>query len=191
MAARYPALVDRMILQSSVGPLPRPDRRTRTAAHVAFAARTEPFSWAAVRILMRHAPEVGLRMLMRDLTVLPARKAVAGLGPEDRARLIALFSRVRSGHGFLRDLKALETTAELTRLAGQVSQPSLVIATCQDGAVPFAHARALADAHRRVELIESWAGGHFIWFGQDWPAIADRIHDFLLADLYLVSRKEH
>ncbi|GHE57176.1 putative hydrolase YcgS [Streptomyces capitiformicae] len=190
MAARYPALVDRMILQSAVGPLPWPDRRTRMAARVAFTARTEPLLWAVVRTLMRHAPEVGLRMLLRDLTVLPSRKAVSGLGAEDRARLIALFSRMRSGHGFLRDLKALETTAELTRHAGQVSQPSLVIATCQDGAVPFAHARALVAALRQTELIESWAGGHFIWFGQDWPTIADRIRDFLLADLYLMPRGE-
>ncbi|MEV7891740.1 alpha/beta fold hydrolase [Streptomyces sp. NPDC002817] len=188
MAARYPALVDKMILQSAVGPLPWPDRRTRMAARVAFAAPTEPFVWAVVRTLMRYVPAIGLRLLLRDLTVLSAREAVSGLRAEDRAELITLFSRMRSGRGFLRDLKALETTAELTRHAGQAYQPSLVIATCQDGAVPFAHARALVATLRQAELIESWASGHFIWFGQDWPAIADRIRDFLLTDLYLMPR---
>ncbi|MEU6379295.1 alpha/beta hydrolase [Streptomyces sp. NPDC046909] len=137
---------------------------------------------------MRCAPEAGLRLLLRDLTVLSVRDAVSGLVVEDRSKLIALFSRLRSGRGFLRDLEVLETAAEMTRHMGQVSQPGLVIATGQDSAVPFAHAQALAAALRQTDLIKSRANGHFIWFGQDWSAIADRIQDSLLADPYLTRR---
>jgi hypothetical protein len=54
-----------------------------------------------------------------------------------------------------------------------------VIATRRDGGVPFAHAQSLAAAIRRAELVESLADSHFIWFGPDWPTIAERIRVFL------------
>jgi pimeloyl-ACP methyl ester carboxylesterase len=179
MAARHPALVRRLILQSAVGPLPWPDRRTRLGARIVFAPRTERVSWAFVHSLVRYAPDAGLRMLLRDLTLLPVRDVVAGLRPEDRTRLVALFSRMRSGRGFTRDLKELATTGDLASHAGQVSQPALVIATRQDAAVRFAHARALAAALPHAELLESRADSHLIWFGRDWPLISERIHAFL------------
>src|SRR6266545_3516062 len=83
MAARHADLVDRLILQSAVGPLPWPDRRTRLGAHAIFAAATERAAWSAVRALIRLAPDAGLRMLLRDLSTLPARDVVARV---DRSR---------------------------------------------------------------------------------------------------------
>ncbi|MEU0436007.1 alpha/beta hydrolase [Streptomyces sp. NPDC006290] len=179
MAARHPALVQRLILQSAVGPLPWPDRRTRIGAQIVFAPHTERVSWALVHSLVRNAPNASLRMLLRDLTLLPVRDVVAGLRPEDRARLIALFSRMRSGRGFTRDLKELATTGDLAGHASQVSQPALVIATRQDAAVRFAHAQALAAALPHTELLESRADSHLIWFSPDWPLITEQIHAFL------------
>src|SRR6266540_690160 len=46
-AARHPDLVQRLILQCAVGPLPYPDRRTRLGAHVMFAGATEGATWRA------------------------------------------------------------------------------------------------------------------------------------------------
>ncbi|MFJ8112534.1 alpha/beta fold hydrolase [Streptomyces sp. NPDC096132] len=179
MAARHPDLVERLILQSAVGPVPWPGHRTYLGAHAVFAPRTEPATWALVHALVRHAPDAALRMLLRDLTVLPVRKVVAGLRPEHRETAIALFTRMRSGHGFLNDLHDLRAGPDLGRLATEVEQPGLVIASGHDGAVPFAHARSLAAVLRRAELLESLADSHFVWFGDDWPAIAARIRDFL------------
>ncbi|MFI5888042.1 alpha/beta fold hydrolase [Streptomyces sp. NPDC051554] len=179
MAARHPILVRRLILQSAVGPLPWPDRRTRLGARIVFAPHTERVSWALVHSLVRYAPGAGLRMLLRELTLLPVRDVVAGLRPEDRTRLVALFSRMRSGRGFTRDLKELATTGDLVGHAGRVSQPALVIATRQDAAVRFAHARALAAALPHAELLESRADSHLVWFGRDWPLLTERIHSFL------------
>jgi len=179
MAAQHPALVERLILQSAVGPVPWPDRRTYLGAQAVFAPRTEAATWALVNALVRQAPDAALRMLLRDLTVLPVRKVVAGLGPEHRATVISLFSRMRSGHGFLNDIADLRTGPDLKRLLADVAQPSLVIASRHDGAVPFAHAEALAGALRRAELVESRADSHFVWFGDDWPTIAARVRDFL------------
>jgi hypothetical protein len=80
---------------------------------------------------------------------------------------------MRSGRGFLNDLNP---NPDIT---GDVSQPTLVIATRNDGSVPFAHARSLTQAIPHATLVESQADSHFIWLGPDWPAIADTIRGLL------------
>ncbi|MFE7171469.1 alpha/beta fold hydrolase [Streptomyces sp. NPDC057616] len=181
MAAHHPETVERLILQSAVGPLPWPDRRTYLGAHVLFGPGRERATWTLVRALVRRAPDTALRLLLRDLTTLPAAEVVAGLRPADRAQLIALFSRMRSGHGFVNDLRDLKTGADPGLLLADITQPGLVIASRRDGAVPFAHAKALAAGLRHAELLESSADSHSVWFGDDWPAVAARIRDFLSA----------
>jgi pimeloyl-ACP methyl ester carboxylesterase len=178
MAAWHPDLVERLILQSAVGLLPWPDHRTRLGAQVMFAAGTERATWGAVHALLRVAPEVGLRWLLGGLSTLPARDVVAALRAEDRAWLLALFARMRSGRGFLNDLHA---TPDATA-AAEVGQPTLVIATRNDGGVPFAQAQSLVAAIRHAELVESQAESHLIWLGSDWPAIAETIRVFLATD---------
>ncbi|MEV6542507.1 alpha/beta hydrolase [Streptomyces sp. NPDC051665] len=179
MAAYHPDLVQRLILQSSVGPLPWPDRRTSVGARLVFAPGTEGMTWAAVHALVRLAPDLGLRLLLRDLTVLPVRDMLAALQPEHRARLVGLFSRMRSGHGFVLDLQALRTPTTLAHVAARICRPTLIIASRKDAAVPFPHAEALSSAIPGAELMESQADGHFVWFGRDWPSIAERIRVFL------------
>jgi pimeloyl-ACP methyl ester carboxylesterase len=176
MAARHPDLVQRLILQSAVGWLSYPARRARLGAHVIFTARTEWFTWAAIGALMRRAPNTGLRMMLSGLSTLPVRDVMAALSPEDRAVVIDLFCRMRSGQGFLNDLRP---TPDAT---GDVDQPTLVIATRNDGGVPFADAESLAAAIRHATLVQSQADTHLIWLGQDWPTIADRIRDFLTTE---------
>ncbi|HZD67536.1 MAG TPA: hypothetical protein VFA45_01015 [Actinomycetes bacterium] len=47
-------------------------------------------------------------------------------------------------------------------MTAQVAQPALIIATRQDGGVPFVHAEALAAGLPHAELVESGASSHFI-----------------------------
>lgn len=111
--------------------------------------------------------------MLSELSTLPARDVMAALKPEDAATLIDLFSRMRSGHGFLNDLRP---TPDATT---DVDQPTLVIATRNDGGVPFAHAESLAAAIRHATLVQSQADTHLIWLGTDWPTIAGTTRDFL------------
>jgi len=173
MAARHADLVERLILISAVSWLPFPDRLTRFGTHVVFAGWSERFTWAAIHALARIAPGLFLRMMLGSLSTRPAGEVVAGLRPGDRALLLALFARMRSGRGFVNDLRpTVNVTADIV-------QPTLVIATRTDGGVPFAHARSLADSIRDAELVESRADSHFVWLGPDWPAIAERVRLFL------------
>jgi pimeloyl-ACP methyl ester carboxylesterase len=179
MAARYPSLVERLILQSAVGPLAWPDRRTRLGSRVVFSPRTEHLTWALLHTLVRRTPAVGLRLLLRDLSVQPTGPALDALAGPHRALAAALFKRMRSGSGFSADLRNFTDTTSYRDTAADVGQAALVIASPADGAVPFAHAQALADALPNARLITSRAPSHFIWFGDDYPAIAATITSFL------------
>jgi pimeloyl-ACP methyl ester carboxylesterase len=176
MAARHADLVGRLILISAVGWLPFPDRRTRLGAHLGFTAMTERVTWAAIRALARVAPDAFLRLMFARLSTRPAGEVVAALRAEDRAMLLALFAQMRSGRGFLNDLRP---TPDIT---AAIDQPTLVIATRTDGGVPFGHAQSLAGSIRHAELVESRAHTHFVWLGPDRPAIAERIRGFLGTD---------
>jgi pimeloyl-ACP methyl ester carboxylesterase len=173
MAARHPQLVERVILQSAVGFLPWPDRRTRLGGRAVFNARVEAGTWVIMRFLLRVGPSLALRLLLRDLSVLPAGQVLAGLSAAERATLAGLFTVMRSGRGFVADMLPVPDCAP------QVSQPALVIATRQDRSVPFAHAESLVAAMPRAELVDSRADSHMIWLGADYPRIAARIRDFL------------
>ena len=182
MAARCPALVERLILQSAVGPLAWPDRRTRLGGRVVFSPLTERLTWAPIHVLVRRAPTAGLRLLLRGLSVQPAAPTLAAIGEPHRAMAAALFERMRSGSGFSADLRSFTDTAAYRQTAAGVTQAALVIASPNDGAVPFAHAQALTDVLPSARLIASQAPGHFIWFSDDYPAIAAAIAGFLDGD---------
>lgn len=176
MASGYPQVVQRLILQSAVAFLPWPDRRTRLAAYVAFNSATEKITWALVRSLMRHAPTIGLRLMLRDLSTKPAGQVIASLSDQDRAAMLAVFSGMRSGHGFLNDLSSGPA------LMQEIGQPTLIIASRYDGSVPLSHAESLAVGIPHAELVESEADSHLIWYGGDYAVIADRIERFLSSD---------
>jgi pimeloyl-ACP methyl ester carboxylesterase len=176
MAARHPDLVQRVILESSVGFLPWPDRRTRLGGRIVFHPGVEAVTWALVRQAIRFAPWPALRLLTRDLSLLPVGQVLARLNAADRATLSGLYASMRSGRGFVADmLPVADCTA-------RVDQPTLVIATRNDRSVPFVHAQSLAAAISRAELVESRADSHMIWFSSDYPGIAAQIRTFLLAD---------
>ncbi|SEG82503.1 Pimeloyl-ACP methyl ester carboxylesterase [Nonomuraea solani] len=176
MAARHPDLVQRVILQSAVGFLPWPDRLTRLGGRLIFHPRIEAVTWALVRTMIRLAPGPGLRLLTRELSLLPAGQVLARLHPADRALLSDLYASMRSGHGFVADmLPVADCTVD-------VGQPALLIASRNDRSVPFAHAQSLVAALPRAKLVESHADSHMIWFDPDYRAIAATIRAFLLAD---------
>nr|WP_277348051.1 alpha/beta fold hydrolase [Streptomyces sp. HNM0574] len=165
LAARSPRLVRRLVLESAVGPLPWPDLRTRAAGRLLFHPRTEALTWGATHALVRRRPGFGLRLLLGGLTTRPVGEVLAELDAADREQLAALLGRMRSGAGFATDLRYLAGGAQ--PLLAEVRVPALVVAGRADGAVPFAHAEALAAALPRARLLVSEAGSHLLRFGRD------------------------
>jgi pimeloyl-ACP methyl ester carboxylesterase len=178
MAARHSDLVQRLVLASAVGVQPWPDRLHRIMATVLFRPRVERVTWAAMGGLPRVSRDVGLRVLLRDLSTKPVGAVVAALGPDTRDQIVELFASMRSGRGFLNDLHQVRNPSVA---ASHVSQPALIVATRSDRSVPFVHAETLARALPHSELVVSAADTHFIWFGGDYSAIASTIADFVAA----------
>jgi pimeloyl-ACP methyl ester carboxylesterase len=182
LAAGHPDLVERLILQSAVGLLPWPDRRTRLAGGVVFHPRAQAVTWTLIRALARRAPDLALRLLLPDLTSRPVAELLTGLPTTDRTALLELFGRMRSGSGFSNDMRIMaapDTAAQATSQAERLRQPTLVIASRDDGSVSYAHAQSLAEAIPHARLLTSSAPSHMIWLGDDYSAIADAITDFL------------
>ncbi|QKW40650.1 alpha/beta hydrolase [Actinomadura sp. NAK00032] len=182
LAARHPELVERLILQSAVGPVLWPDRRTRMGAAVVFHPGTEAVTWRLIRAMTRRAPGLALRLLLPDLTARPVAVVLASLTDARRGALLDLFGRMRSGAGFRNDVRATSTPRAVARLAAaaaRVSRPALVIASRDDGSVAYDHARSLAGTIPHARLVASAAPSHMIWLGDDYPAIAATITGFL------------
>ncbi|MFC5827258.1 alpha/beta fold hydrolase [Nonomuraea insulae] len=129
-----------------------------------------------MRTAIRFAPASALRLLTRDLSLLPVRQVLAQLSAADRGTLTHLYTSMRSGRGFVADM------LPVTDCTAHISQPTMIIATRNDRSVPFAHAQSLTAALPQAELVESHADSHMIWFAPDYPAIAAQIRAFLLTD---------
>ncbi len=175
MAAHQPKRVHSLVLHCARSSLPFPTGATRMVARVAFAPRLEAGSWAMTRQLMRRAPEAGLRMMMGSLPTLPGRRVAEDLAAHERPVLVEAFAGMRSGSGFLIDVRHPVDPA----LERAVTQPTLVVTSRADGQVGREHADQLS---RNIASSTTWLSpslSHLLWFGSGGPATDQRTEDFL------------
>lgn len=175
MAARHPDLVRRLVLENSVSSLPWPDRFTRVAGGLLFAPPAEGAVWAATRLFLRRAPNLGLLALMAPLTDRSTRQVIAEFDENERAAVIDLFSQMSSGRGFQIDL----ASAMPSTLVASALQPALVIASRHDGSVGLEHAEDLVANLPNADLMVNEASSHLMWFGPASDTIAPRLRAFL------------
>jgi pimeloyl-ACP methyl ester carboxylesterase len=81
--------------------------------------------------------------------------------------------RCQSSRGFLVDLR---TPADVT---ADVGQPTLILATRNDGAVSFDHAEHLAATMRHATLVEVDTPTHLLWLGEGSDHTAAAIQSFM------------
>ena len=174
MAANHPHLVPKLILEAAVGFQPWPDRCVRIGARVLFNPVCEPAVWRLVRTMMRRAPNIGLRAMMKSLSTVPPAVVVGGLSQDERTTLAELFARMRSGRGFTTDLKFARKP-----MTASISQPTLIVASASDGAVPLTQAECLAHSIVNARLKIADSSSHFLWFGPGSAEISDAIRSFL------------
>lgn len=105
MAALFPDRVRSLVLHSARSSLPFPDGAARLAAPAAFHPRWEAASWSATRQLMSRRADVGLPLMMANLSTLHPRVVVDDLTRSEQELLTATFAHMRSGSGFLNDVR--------------------------------------------------------------------------------------
>jgi pimeloyl-ACP methyl ester carboxylesterase len=172
MAAFHSELVPRVILMCPTSFRLWPDRRGRRIAYTVFAPGVERATWGTVHRMLRQDPDKHLPGIVANLTTLDGREAVRRLGP-DAAKITEFLLRCQSSRGFLLDLRAP------TDVTDHVGQPTLILATRNDGAVSFDHAEHLAATMRHAKLIEVDTPTHLLWMGEGWDQTAAAIQSFL------------
>lgn len=165
-------LVPRLILHSCApSSLPYPDTsRARLLGPVAFAPAVERLTWAAVARLV--ASEAGLRRMVGALSTLPTATWWHTWSTDDKDRARTLFRSMRSGGGFVNDLRQAWTDRSLyrQRIQDGIPCPTLVTASRHDGGVAFAHAVDQSHTIHRSTLVELAAPSHLFWLG---PEVAE------------------
>jgi pimeloyl-ACP methyl ester carboxylesterase len=142
---------------------------------VAFHPRTEASTWSVIRHLMQRSPRVGLATMMSSLSTLPVRRVLEDLTGTEKRELTAIFASMRSGSGFLNDVRH-PVDPELER---RVVQPTLVAASRTDGQVQWEHALSLQRNIPGSQLWQSPSLSHLLWYGSGAQATARKTASFL------------
>jgi pimeloyl-ACP methyl ester carboxylesterase len=172
MARSLPELVPRLVLHSCA-PSTRAYPDTRLEAlfgPLAFSPALQSVTWKAIAHMVDS--DAGLRRMVGALSNRPVTGWWHTWSLEDKRRARELFQKMRSGSGFVNDLRqARPDRAWYRRLVQtQISCPTLVTASRHDAGVAFAHAEDYADTIPGAVLIELPAPSHLFWLG---PAHAE------------------
>lgn len=173
LAAQYPALVEKLILQCATSFAPWPDTQTRRIARIAFNPFMERLTWLAIRTLLKVQPRKGLRMMLSNMTTLNPDDVVSGLNQKQSDDLIDIFARLQSGKGFMNDLQ------QGVDFAKDVHVPTLIIHSKYDKSVSLDHAERLHAEIKGSRLFVSAAESHMIWFSGNYPKIQKEMKQFL------------
>lgn len=172
MAAFHPELVPRVILMCPTSFRLWPSRSGRRIAYTVFAPGVERATWGTLHRMLRHDPDKHLPGIIANLTTLDGQEAVRRLGP-DAEKMTEFLLRCQSSRGFLVDLR---TPTDVT---DDVGQPTLILATRNDGAVSFDHAEHLAATMRHATLVEVDTPTHLLWLGEGSDHTAAAIQSFM------------
>jgi hypothetical protein len=141
----------------------------------------ERLTWAAVSLLLRTTPELGLRLMLTPLSTRPAGTWLPDLSAEQRQEMRELFCTLRSGAGFVIDVRHAGTGgADARRRAQQtISCPALVPAARSDRGVVWAHAEDFLSTLPDVRLAEIPAPSHLFRIGPPRPHVLAAVRQFL------------
>lgn len=170
LALRHPRLVSHVVLESAVS-LPWGAAMQRMAA-IPFG-RLERFTWGLLHAGLRRWPLPVMRAMLGSLTTLDVGDVLARMGPEELAFVHDMIASMRSGRGFMCDVRH-----RVDGLEG-LACPVLAMYTPHDGSVPLAHAQRVAREAPRAMLYEVQADTHLIWAGPQAPAVWARRLAFL------------
>jgi pimeloyl-ACP methyl ester carboxylesterase len=173
LAAFYPELVQRVILMCPTSFCPWPDPQGRRLAYAAFAPGVQRATWGTLHYLLRKDPEKYLAGILENLTTLDGEVALRQLGA-DQGKATEFLLCCQSGRGFLVDLRAP------TDVSADVKQPTLILATRNDGAVSFDHAQYLAATLPDSTLVEIHTPTHLLWLGEGSDQTAAAIQSFIM-----------
>jgi pimeloyl-ACP methyl ester carboxylesterase len=183
VAVELSALVPRLCLHSCApSTRPYPDSRAETLlGPVAFAPGLQRLTWAMVTRLVES--ETGLRRMVGTLSKRPLADWWHTWSEEDKVQARELFQAMRSGTGFVGDLRQGRTGGAAHRRGFQVrvACPTLVTASRDDAGVGFVHAEDFARTIPDVTLVAHAAPSHLFWIGPERAEVQAAVTAFMAA----------
>ena len=175
LAAGFPRRVDRLILaEAGTWPENRPSGPAYKD-QAAFYGPMHNLMWGLLGMMSRISPRSMARQTMATFSTHEPADAMSKLSQED-IDITARFYRGRSSRGGALNDATHTVGAELLEA---IHQPTLVIHSREDRAVPFAHAEWSLKHIPQVELCEAGLTGHLYWAGPDAARINQRMVAFL------------
>jgi pimeloyl-ACP methyl ester carboxylesterase len=172
-AARHADLTRSLILQSSISFAPYPGIFTRFGTYVGFNGITEKYTWKFMHYILKKNSKAFIRMMVANLTTLDPVKVVNAFSQKQMHDLTRLFADMRSGRGFINDIKTVDNDAT------DVTVPTLIIHNKYDGNVSLSHPQLLAKQIKGSELYLSEAESHLIWFSPHYGEVEKVMDKFL------------
>jgi pimeloyl-ACP methyl ester carboxylesterase len=178
LAAGFPSRVVRLVLIEAISHTE--DRRNEPAyrSQVAFYGPLHGLFWGGLRVLGRVSPRNTARQTLAIFTTHDPEDTLRRLSRDDILETCAFFRGRSSRKGALNDL----THSVGEELLRQVIQPTLVVHSREDRAVPFSHAEWSLANIPHAELCEAGFTGHFYWIGPDYPRVSQSVIRFLRGD---------
>jgi pimeloyl-ACP methyl ester carboxylesterase len=172
LAAKYPELVDKLILQSATSFAPWPEGAVRVSARIAFNPFMQKYTWKFMHWLVKHT-NFGLKLMLSNMTTFNPQKVIDGLDARQTQSLKQVFSQLKSGEGFMNDCKATPAPKE-------VKVSTLIIHSKYDKSVSLEHARILHESIVGSGLMVSELESHMIWYGPHYEEIKEVMSNFLV-----------
>jgi pimeloyl-ACP methyl ester carboxylesterase len=183
VAVALPTLAPRLALHSCAPSTHAyPDTRLESRlGPIAFAPGLQSLTWAAVARLV--ATDAGLRRMVGALSTRPIGDWWHTWSDEDRTLARELFTTMRSGAGFVNDLRQgrRDRSAYRRLLQTQIRCPTLVTASREDAGVAFTHAEDFADTIPTATLVELEAPSHLFWIGPARAQVQGVVSSFITA----------
>jgi len=181
VAVELSALVPRLCLHSCAPSTePFPDSRAEMLlGPVAFAPGLERLTWAMVTRLVES--EAGLRRMVGTLSKRPLADWWDTWSEADKIQARELFRAMRSGAGFVSDLRQGRTAGGARRRGFQVKVacPTLVTASRDDAGVSFVHAEDFARTIPDATLVAHAAPSHLFWIGPERAEVQAAVTAFI------------
>ena len=175
LAANHPQRVRRLVLAVAIS---NPtDRRNEPSyqQQMTFYGSAHNLMWGMFGLIARLSPRAMARQTMATFSTHDPDDALKQLSAADLQDISRFYRGRSSRQGALNDF----THALGSEALGSIHQPTLVIHSREDRAVPFSQAKWSLAHLPQAELCEAGCTGHFFWVGPDFARIEQRLISFL------------
>ena len=177
LAALFPQRVKRLALVAAVT---QPEERPNEPSYqsqTAFYGPMHGLMWGMLRLISNLSPRSMARQTLAIFSTHDPDDALRQLSAEDVQTIRCFYQGRSSRQGVLND--ATHTVG--VEVLEAIQQPTLVVHSREDRAVPFSHAEWSLAHIAGTELVESGCTGHFYWVGPDFDRVSHSLAGFFQA----------